>query len=784
MSNDAAPKIPRESLIGKRIPKLDGPERATGRSTYIHDLVRPRMLHGAIRRTDRIHAKILSIRTERAKSLPGVKAVITADDIENVPFGHGRDNYALKGDKVTCERDEIAAVAAETEAIAREACRLIEVEYEDLPPLFSPEEALKPGAPLIHEKHEGNVPFRYDYAHGDVAAGEQESDVVLEDTFNLHFMTHCCMGSSGILAEFDARGGLTLWSLTQVPFLYQRDMSRIVGVPPERIRVIQVTIGGGFGSKLDIYPFEPIAVHLARAAGRPVRLLFNRHEEFIASPTRQPTEIRLRCGAKKDGTLTFRDAHLVHDNGGRTSWGATTPFVMMHCFSSLYRVPHVRFHTTVVNTNNPCSGSMRGYGNLQATFAVESQLDRLAEELGMDPLELRLKNCLEQGETTGQGMYLETCGQRECLTTAANSAAWTEKHGRMGAPEPHLKRGIGLASMVHVGGGAKIYHSDGCGTILRADDYANFTLITGSSEIGQGSETVLAMIVAETLGVPLERIKVINDDTAVTPWDVGVHASRTTFVAGNSARGAAEKARAKMLAAAAEQLGIQVDQLDIRRGQVVKAADGEVLIELGKVIRKLHFSKKFETVVTEHYFEPSSEMQNREFKGNVSPTYAFGTHVVEVEVDTETGVVRPLKVTAAHDAGKVLNRLGIEGQVEGGVAMGLGYGLTEELVLREGRIQNPDFRDYKLITAPEMPEVEMHFIETDAPEGPFGAKGIGEAPAICVAPALANAVYDATGIRFRRLPLTPERVLLSLRAGRELLPRTSHSPSAAEPDTP
>ncbi len=728
------------------------------------------MLHGAIKRTNRVHAKILAVKTERAKSLPGVKAVITAEDIINVPFGHGKDNYALKGDKVTCQRDEIAAVAAETEEIAREACRLIEVEYEDLPPVFDPHEALKPGAPVIHEERPDNVPFRYDYAHGDVEAAERESDVVLEDTYHLQFVTHACMGSSGIIAEFGPRDDLTLWSLTQVPFLYQRDMAWIVRMPPEKIRVVQATIGGGFGSKLDIYPFEPIAVHLARASGRPVRLLFNRHEEFIASPTRQPTEIRLRCGAKKDGTLTFRDAHLVHDNGGRTSWGATTPFVMMHCFSSLYRVPSVRFHTTVVNTNNPYSGSMRGYGNLQATFAVESQLDRLADELGIDPLELRLKNSLEQGETTGQGMYLETCGQKECLETAAGSAGWAEKHGRMEAPEPHLKRGIGMASMVHVGGGAKIYHSDGCGTILKADDYANFTLITGSSEIGQGSETVLAMIVAEVLGVPLERIRVINDDTAITPWDVGVHASRTTFVAGNSARGAAEKARAKLLAAAAEQLELPADQLDIRRGQVVRAGDGEVLIGLGKVIRKLHFRSKFETVITEHYYEPPSQMQNREFKGNVSPTYAFGTHVVEVEVDTETGVVRPLKVTAAHDVGRVLNRLGIEGQVEGGVSMGLGYGLTEDLQVKEGRVQNPDFRDYRLITAPEMPEVEMHFIETRAPEGPFGAKGIGEAPAICVAPALANAVHDATGIRFRRLPLTPERVLLSLRAGREVLP--------------
>ena len=292
-TDDTAQKIPRESLIGRRIPKMDGPERASGRAVYIHDLVRPRMLHGAICRTDRVHAKILSVNTARARSLPGVKAVITAADINNVPFGHGRDNFALKGDKVTCERDEVAAVAADTEEIAREACRLIEVEYEDLTPVFDPHEALKPGAPVIHEKHEGNVPFRYDYAHGDVEAAEKESDVVLEDTFHLQYVTHCCMGSSGILAEFDVRGNLTLWSMTQVPFLYQRDMAHIVGVPPEKIRVIQVTIGGGFGSKLDIYPYEPIAVHLARAVGRFLDLLAVYLVEAESGELERPDTIRL-----------------------------------------------------------------------------------------------------------------------------------------------------------------------------------------------------------------------------------------------------------------------------------------------------------------------------------------------------------------------------------------------------------------------------------------------------------------------------------------------------------
>ncbi len=768
--------IQKDTLIGKPFPKLDAPEKATGRARYVHDLVRPRMLYGAIRRTDRVHARIVRIDTHEAKALPGVHAVITAADIENVPFGHGQDNTPLKGEKVRCIRDEIAAVAADTIDIAREACRLIEIDYVDLPAVFDAKEAMKPGAPVIHDHREDNVPFRYEYSHGDVAQGENDSDVVLEETYNLHYVTHCCLGTSGIIAEFDSNHNLTLHSVTQIPFMYKRDLGRIVGVPPDKIRVIQDTIGGGFGSKLDIYPYEPICVHLARASRRPVKLIFDRREEFVASPTRQPVEVTLRMGAKRDGTLTFRDARLLLDNGGYTSWGATTPFVMMQTVSSLYRVPHVRFQCTVAYTNNPYAGSMRGYGNLQATFAVESLMDSLAGELGIDPLDLRRKNAQKAGEVTGQGMVFATCGLDDCLRTAAEGASWSEKRRAPGGgtgdttegaridktPSGRYRYGIGMASLLHVGGGAKIYRSDGCGTILKIDDFGVVTVLTGSSEIGQGSETVIAQITAETLGVPMESIKIVNNDTDLLPWDVGVHASRTTFVAGNSARRAALKAREKLIAAASAQTGVDENKLDIYQGYVVDADNGEQIVALNKVIRKLHFSEKSDLVITSDYYEPPSVMQDNKFKGNVSPTYAFGTHVVEVEVDTWTGVVRPIKVNAAHDIGRVINRMGVEGQVQGGVAMGLGYCLSEELQVEEGRVLNPSFRDYRLMTATEMPEIEMHFIETLDPEGPFGAKGIGEAPAICLSPAVANAVFDAIGIRFRRLPLTPERVLLAL----------------------
>jgi xanthine dehydrogenase molybdenum-binding subunit len=749
------------------------------------------MLYGKILFAGRPHARIVDIDTAAARAMPGVRAVITAADIELVPFGFGQDNTALKKDKVTCVRDEVAAVAADSVEIAAEAIKRIRVTYEDLPAVTSVEQARAEGAPIIHAKAPDNTPFRYDYAHGDVETGIRESDVIVEDTFTLQRVAHCCLGTSGIIAEFDAQGRLTLHSLTQVPFLYKNDLSRIVGIAPENIRVVQPPIGGGFGSKLDVHPFEPICVFLAQKTARPVRLVFSREEEFMATPTRQPMVITIKSGARKDGTFTFRDVQMTLDNGGRTSWGATTPWISMRTFSSLYRVPHVRQHVDVVYTNNIYACAFRGYGNPQATFALESQVDHLAEELGIDPLELRLRNAHEPGDTTGQGMVLSTCGLKDCLRLAAENAGWKEKRGKRSAisgqqtatrattrskgrnpqspiSNPQSSRGIGMASLFHVGGGAKIYRSDGCGTILKLDDFGGVTVLTGSSEIGQGSETMIAQIVAQELGLPIRNIRVVNNDTDLTPWDVGVHASRTTFIAGNSALRAAREARRKLLDAAAARLKRKPEELDVCEGSVVDRSTGEQLESVGKIIRGLHFGRdKNELIMTTDFYEPSSTAPDDKHMGNISPCYAFGTHVAEVEVDLETGVVKVLRISAAHDVGRVINLLGIEGQVEGGISQGIGYCLMEEVKLDGGRVLNPTFTDYKLCTTTDLPELNIDFVETRDPAGPFGAKGVGESPLIPVAAAIANAVYDATGVRITELPLTPERVLAKLKAARD-----------------
>jgi len=755
-----------DTLIGKRIPKLDAPDKASGKTRYIHDLDAPGTLHAKILRSTELHARIVSIDTSAAKALPGVHAVITAADVPwQRPIGVGKDHLPLKTDRVRSLRDEVAAVAADTEEIAEHARRLIKVTYEPLPVISNTTEACAPGAPQLHEGHPGNVAMTFDYAQGDVAQGEAASDVVLEDVFRLHYVTHCCLGVSGVIAEFDPSGNLLLHSNTQVPFLHKREFAELLGIDPARIRIIQPPIGGGFGSKLDIYPFEPIAIFLAKVTRRPVKLVFTREEEFIASPTRQPVVLKLRSGCRKDGTLTFRAVETVHDNGAYTSWGATTPFVMMQTISSLYRVPHCQYHTAAIYTNNPYAGSFRGYGNLQATFAVEAHMDKLAEAVGMNGLAFRLKNAQDPGEVTPQGMHFNSCGFKECLTTAAARSDFlrkqAENRARWGDPNP-VKRGVGIASMLHVGGGAKIYPSDGCGTILKIDDFAHVTLITGASEIGQGSETVLSQLVCEELGLPLSAVTVINNDTDITPWDVGVHASRTTFIGGNSAIGAARKAKAKILAAAAAKTELAPEALDLRDGCIVRKDDGKRLFELGKFLRSLHFSDRAELVMTSFYYEPPSKHQDKQFRGDVSAAYAWATQVCEVEVDTQTGIARLLKVTAAHDVGRVLNRLGIEGQIEGGIVMGQGYAMTENLMVENGVVRNPNFRDYKLVTAPEIPEMDVTFIETMDGEGPQGAKGVGEAPAICIAAAVANAIYNATGTRIYALPFTPENVYRAL----------------------
>ena len=761
-------------IIGKPTPKIDANIRVTGEARYGHDILLPNMLYGAILRTKEPAADIISIDTSKAKQLDGVKCVITADDVDVNNISYRRDHPILKKGQVNCIRDEIAAVAATSKEIAQKALELIEVEYKVREGIFDPFEAIKENAPQINMFIDGkytnkNIAEQFHYEHGNLEEEKARSKYIVSHRYTLPRVTHCCMATSNMTADYSKTDGrLTLYSTTQIPFLYQRDIARALKMEPSKIRIIQVVIGGGFGSKLDMYPYEPICALLSMKSGQPVQLIFSREEEFIASPTRQTMVYDVTAGADENGRFTFRDVKAILDNGAYTSWGATTPFVMMQTFSSLYQCPACCFDSTSVYTNNVYAGSFRGYGNPQATFALERTIDLLAEEIGMSKAEIRLINANFKGEITKQGLHFNTCGHKEALETVINKVRDSlieiprtpfDKGGKK--LEERYKRGVGYASMLHVGGGAKIYPSDGCGTTLKIDPFGHLIIITGSSEIGQGSETVLAMIASEELGIDISKIKVINTDTDIKPWDVGVHASRTTFVAGNSVLGAVKKLKEKISPKAAQMLKTNIDDLNYEKGIINSIKNGNS-IELDKVVRAIHFKEPGDLCIDTYFFEPSSEFADKEFKGNISGAYAFAAQAVEVEVDTYTGIVKVLDVYVAQDVGKVLNPLGLTGQLEGGVVMGMGYALLEELIVDKGIILNPNFHNYKIPTAMDVPRIHFYPIETEDALGPYGAKGVGEAPLIPTAPAIANAISDAIGIQIDSLPVLPEKVLRAL----------------------
>jgi xanthine dehydrogenase molybdenum-binding subunit len=746
------------TMVGQRIPKLDAPAKATGSALYIQDLKIPGMLYGKILYSRYPHAKILKIDTSRAEKLAGVKAVLTAADIPVFKFGFLKDNPPLKTGKACSMRDELAAVAAVTPEIAEEALSLIDVEYEELPGIFDPMEAMKEGALLIHEEMKSNVlKLPWKLICGDVEAAKKESDYVVEDIFSTPWVTHCCLGTSGCVASFDTSSNLTMYSNTQIPSLAQKDYIEALasfGLKNKRVRIIQCTIGGGFGSKLDTYAYEYLAILLAMKTHKPVKIVFSREEEFFATSPRQCTLTKISQGCDREGHLTFREMDMILDNGAYTSWGATTPSVMMMPISSLYKVPNIKFTAKCVYTNNTYSQAMRGYGNPQATFAIESSIDQLAEAAGIDPFEFRQINANEPGEITPQNFKITSCGMKECIDTVINRL---DRQGKQDG------RGMGMASLIHVGGGARVYKSDGCGTTIRIDDYGKIEVFTGATDIGQGSETVIAQIVAEVLGVPVDDVHVTNNDTDSCPWDVGAHASRTTFVAGNSALGAAKKIKAQILEIAAKSLGVDPETLDIKKDTVFSTGDNEKSISLGKVLRNAHYKSNGRMLMAEYFYDPANENFDKDFKGNLSVSYAYGAHGVEVEVDKQTGQVKILKYIAAHDVGRAINPMLLEGQIYGGGLMGIGYAMGEKMIFDKGVLKNGSFLDYKIPTAKDVPPVEAVIIETDDKDGPFGAKGIGEPGLVPTAPAIANAIYDAVGVRIKDLPITPEKVLKALK---------------------
>jgi CO/xanthine dehydrogenase Mo-binding subunit len=748
------------SVVGKPIPKVDAAQKAMGRAEYIQDIKLPGMLFGKILYSKFANANITKIDTSKAEALPGVQAVLTGEDVpKKMKMGFIKDNPPIKKGRVSSFRDEVAAVAATSQDIAKKALDLIEIEYEELEGIFDPEKAMEKDSPLVHEHLKSNVlKMPWNIHYGDVEKAEQESAFVVEDKFTTTWVTHCCMGTSGAIALFDASDNLTIHTNTQIPSLAQKDFLealKSMGLENKRVRVIKPIIGGGFGSKLDTYAYEHIAILLAHKCKKPVKIMFDRVEEFNATSTRQPTVIYIKQGCDKNGKLTFRDMRMVLDNGAHTSWGATTPSVMLMPISSLYKVDNVKYNAKCVYTNNTYSQAMRGYGNPQATFAIESSIDILAKKAGIDRIEFRKINKNQSGDVTPQGLKITSCGLEECIDAVKKELEF-DNNSEKGV-------GTGIASLIHVGGGARIYGSDGCGAILKMDDYGKVDIFTGGTDMGQGLDNITAQIVAEELGLLAEDINVVHSDSDVCPWDVGAHASRSTFVAGNAALGAAKKVKEKIQKFASKILDAPAKEIEFKDRNVFFPGDPEKSMPIGKLLRKAHFSPNGTMLMAENFYDPENQNMGKELKGNMSMTYSFGAHGVKVKVDEETGKVEILEYVAAHDVGRAINPLLLEGQVYGGVVMGLGYALTEEVVNKNGKNMNANFRDYKLFTAKDAVKIKAPVIETIDKDGPYGAKGIGEPGCVPTAPAVANAIYDAVGVRIKDLPITPEKVLAALK---------------------
>ncbi len=760
------------SIVGHSPPKVDGKILLTGEARYSFDVQLPRMLHGKVLRSPHPHARILKIDTSKAERLPGVKAVITAEDTPKIPYHFlgppHEDKYPLVIDRVRFVGDEVAAVAAVDEDTAEEALSLIEVEYEPLPAVFDPAEAVQPGAPLIHAGKEKNIAAHVVRDSGDWEEALRTAPVVVEGRFTTQPVAQTPLETHGCVAQYDASGRYTFWASTQASDLLRRELANVLGVPLGRVRVVEVFIGGGFGGKSKVGASEALAGLLAKKSGRPVRLFLTRQEEFTTSGHRSALSIHMWTAAKKDGTLLARRAESYVDNGAYNNVTPATTGVGGSICVSLYRVPAVRYDGYVVYTNKSWANAFRGFGGPQLVFAVESQMDQLAEKLGMDPLALRVKNSNQPGDVTPVGWEIGTCGLQECIEKAAAEIdlGWKKtKRPETGA----VKRGRGLAAMIYTVGARAYWDADCAGAFLKIHDDGSASVITGTVDCGQGARTVLTQIAAETLGMKLDDVRIYTMDTEGAPMDSrGASASSVTFISGNAVYYAARQARERLLKVAAEKLEADPEDLDIRESRVFVRSTPERSMTLGEVAKMSTYRQGGEAILeSAHYDTPTEFIDHMTGAGNISPCYSFAAHAAEVEVDTETGRVKVLRVAAAHDVGRAINPMLLEAQIHGGLSQGLGYAVTENLSIEGGQFVNGNMADYKILTSKDMPEIVPIIVETSEPEGPYNAKGIGEPVLVPTAPAVANAVYDAVGVRIHDLPITPARVFEALKRAKE-----------------
>lgn len=744
--------------VGKPLPRIDAMEKAAGAAMFTTDLKLPGMVHAKVLRSPYPHARIVSIDTSQAEALPGVCAVATYKNTSGCRYNSSCSEANPPAMPVEDEQifnqelryvgDEVAAVAAETEEIAEKALRLIRVEYEELPAVFDPLEAMKPDAPSLHTCFIGsNIAGMAKLPMGDIEKGFAESDVVLEERFKLPVVKHCQLETQAAVADYSVSGKLTVWSTTQSPHPLKNLLAKIFGLPASRVRVLNPPyIGGAFGSHVGMSgKAEPIAAALAMKAGRPVRFVYDRKEDFIASTTRHSGYITVKLGAKRDGSFTALYVNAILNTGAYANAGPDVTAVLGVTNISIYRIPNVLYDGLCVYTNTTTAGAMRGFGNPQGNFAVESTVDMMAERLKIDPLALRMKNVMTPYAPWLPPYPCATCGLPECMEEGARKIGWAQRDRAKSGAGPGKARGIGMAAGTHVSNSWPFaVEFDNAYLAIMEDGSAN--LAVGVPDMGQGIATTLSQVAASALGVPMNQVSIVFGDTASTPYDIGSHASRTLYSAGTAVDAAAKDARAKILEFAAGQLKEELETLTLENGVI--SASGQPRMTIGEAAHLLHRA-------------------NRQIIG-VGQTVPFNAppwhaHFAEVEVDLETGQIEVLRLAAAHDVGRAINPDIVEGQIHGSVLQGIGYALSEQIVYdKKGRQAQDSFHKYYLPTMLETPEIDVILVETNEPSGPFGAKGVGECGLVPTAAAIANAVFHATGIRFHEIPITEERMLEAL----------------------
>lgn len=743
------------TYVGKRLPIRDAALKVTGQLRYTADMKLPRMLHAKVLWSPIAHGRIKSIDTSRAEALPGVRAVLTHKNAPGILFGSAMrfvdhevvETEHLFDDTVRFVGDRVAAVVAEDLDTARKAVQLIDVEYEELPAVFDPEEAIKEGAPAIHPG--GNIVDTVTGEAGNVEEGFTESDLIFEDRYTVPTVHPGFLEPYVSIGDYDAQGKLTIWSPTQTSYSVRVLVAKLTQLPISKVRIIRPAIGGGFGGKWDPV-IEPLVGVLAKTVGCPVKLEMTYRETMISGRTRHAAVLYLKTGVKRDGTIVAQDIRIISNTGAYATSALNWAYAVRHKVFKLYKTKHMRFVCLPTYTNTHISGAMRGYGSPQFCFAQQVQFNKIAKALNLDMVEMELKNLVEPDDLDSRfGEPIGNPRPIDCVVRGAAAFNWSQR--RKSEDNGRYKRGVGMAVCTH-GNGLHGVHRDFTALMLKMNEDGGVTLFTGTHDMGTGLVTVETQIVGEILGIDPRNIECVEADTETTLWNLGDYASRGCYVSGGAAVKVAESLKREILKEASILLEIPSEELALKDGQVYSTRNPDRRAPLSDVVISAHKVNQREIACVESHAAPAGPA-------------SYGAHFAEVEVDTETGKVRVLDYVAVQDVGKAINPMFVEGQIEGAIQMGIGYALTEELVLDEkGKVRNSNLKKYHMIRANEMPEkTKVLFVEEGEGGGPFGAKGVGEAPTIPVAPAIVNAVCNALGVEFHDLPLKPERILRAVK---------------------